>query len=85
MTKLAENSSSGPAPRRRKKWLLALGGLLVALVLLVLLTPFITDAVIRPKVVAALRDSLNGEPTIGKLSFSLFSGLELADLRIGNP
>ncbi|MCX6901762.1 MAG: hypothetical protein NT105_24035 [Verrucomicrobia bacterium] len=85
MTKLAENSSSGPGPRHGKKWLFVLGGLLAVLVLLVLLTPVITDAVVRPKVVTAMRDSLNGEPTIGRLSFSLFSGLEVADLRIGNP
>ncbi|MFA6560487.1 MAG: hypothetical protein WCV00_01100 [Verrucomicrobiia bacterium] len=80
-----DNASSGSVPRRGKKWLMVLGGLLAVLVLLVLLTPVITDAVVRPKVVAALRDSLNGEPTIGRLSFSLFSGLEIADLRIGNP
>ncbi|MBI5685105.1 MAG: hypothetical protein HZC54_08480 [Verrucomicrobia bacterium] len=85
MTNVAENPSSGPAPRRGKKLLFVLGGLLAVLVLLVVLTPTITDAVVRPKVVAALRDALNGEPAVGRLSFSLFSGLELADLRIGNP
>ncbi|MBI5821613.1 MAG: hypothetical protein HZA88_21805 [Verrucomicrobia bacterium] len=80
-----EGFSPGPAPSRGKKWLFILGGLLAVLVLLVLLMPVITNAVVRPKVVDALRDSLNGEPTIGRLSFSLFSGLELEDLRIGNP
>ncbi|MFA5193855.1 MAG: hypothetical protein WC740_24365, partial [Verrucomicrobiia bacterium] len=85
MSAPVHSSPPGTSTRRGKKWLLALGGLLVVLVLFVLLTPVITDAVVRPKVVAALRDSLNGEPAIGKLSFSLFNGLELADLRIGNP
>jgi hypothetical protein len=85
MTQVAEKASSSSAPRRGKKLLIMLGGLVALLALLAALLPAITDAVVRPKVVAALRESLNGEPSVGKLSFSLFNGLELADLRIGNP
>ena len=85
MNKPVESASSAPAPRRGGKLLFVLGGLVALLALLVLLAPVITDAVVRPKVVATLRDSLNGEPAIGRLSFSVFSGLELTDLRIGNP
>ncbi len=75
-----------PKPRRWKRWLLGLGVAALVLVLLVLfLTPTLVNALVRPVVVSTLQASLNGEPAIERLSFSWFSGVEVAGIRIGNP
>lgn len=77
---------AAPRPRRLRKWLFRIAIGFVALVaLLVFLTPVLVNTFVRPKVVAMLRERLNGEPEIDRLTFSWFSGLEIEGIRIGNP
>ncbi len=86
MSNSIQGPSSAPARRRGGKWLFIFVLLLVAVAAAaVFLAPVLTDAVVRPKVVEALRQSLNGEPAIRRLSYSFFRGLEVEGIQIGNP
>jgi hypothetical protein len=64
---------------------LLLGGLIAILAAVVLLLPVLTNTFVRPQVVAVLRDTFTGEPAMDRLAYSLFSGVEIEGLRIGNP
>ncbi|MBI5395144.1 MAG: hypothetical protein HZA91_07590 [Verrucomicrobia bacterium] len=84
MSKPNDVPSSAPTPRRRK-WPLVLGGFVAILAGIVLLLPVITNTFVRPQVIAVLRGTFTGEPAIDRLSYSLFSGVEIEGFRIANP
>jgi len=85
MNKSSDTRPAGAAPRRRKKWPLLLGGLIALLAAVVLLLPVLTNLWVKPRLLAVLRDTFTGEPAMDRLAYSLFSGVEIEGLRIGNP
>ena len=70
-------------PRRRRRWLWVLGGLLLVLLALVALLPTIAStAWVRSMVVARANKGLNGRLVIDDWSVSWTGGIKVTGLRI---
>jgi hypothetical protein len=86
ITMSASTTSSPRALRRFLKWLLLAGiGVLVLIGLLLLMAPMMVNSMVRPKVVAALNEQLNGEAGLEGLHYSWSDGLTIEGLSISNP
>jgi len=82
-------AAAATPPPRRRRWLRRLGWTaaigVVLLVVLVLLTPWLVDVVVRPRVVAAVNQRLGAPLSIGALSASWTGAFAAEDVRVGAP
>ncbi|QOV88714.1 AsmA family protein [Humisphaera borealis] len=77
-----DSAEATPAPRRRR-WLKVLAGVVIALLLLVLLTPtLLSTSVARSFVVGKINDNLNGRVEIADWKISWTGGVTVTGVRI---
>ena len=73
-------------PKQRSKLLRVVVVAIVALVLLVLLTPYaLSLGFLRSRVISEANNNLRGKVEVEEVSFSWFSGVSVAGLRVDNP
>lgn len=85
----ASSERNDTAKRQAKPWrrrlIIAAASVAGSVVVGVLLTPWLVNALVRPRLVTELADHLHVAVSIERLSFSWFSGLSVEAVRIGNP
>jgi hypothetical protein len=72
--------------KRKKTWLGVLFTVVVVLVVLILISPFIIDGILRVSIEKAIKKQLNVDSSISRVHLSIGSGsIEISDLKINNP
>ncbi|MGB8226252.1 MAG: AsmA family protein, partial [Sedimentisphaerales bacterium] len=72
--------------KQKNTWLGVLFIIIVALVFLVIISPFIIDSVLKVGIEQAIKKQLNVDASVSRVHLSIGSGsIEVNDLKIGNP
>lgn len=72
--------------KQKKTWLGVLFIIVVALVFLILISPFIIDSVLKTGIEVAIKKQLNVDSSISRVHLNIGSGsIEISDLKINNP
>lgn len=80
------DASPNPAPRRKRKWLIILGAVVVVIVVLIALIPTLISAGLGQGLIRnAINKSINGSVAIDRLNLGWLSGQKVQGLTITDP
>ena len=72
--------------KQKKTWLGVIFTIVVVLVVLILVSPFIVDSILKVSIVKAIKNQLNVGASVSRVHLSISSGsIEISDLKINNP
>jgi len=72
--------------KQKKTWPSVLFTIVIMLVILVIISPFIVDSILKVSIVKAIKNQLNVGASVSRVHLSISSGsIEISDLKINNP